>query len=130
MSAHAIAVFEQKVLLLLSDDNPNQKHPNSWGLIGGQTENNETPEETLLREFEEETTIVPHNFQLLIEIPEANTTLYLVELDANEASLVKIGNEGVALKFFSLSAFKQLPFYTRLLKEYPEYLKLFIGFIA
>ncbi len=130
MSAHALAIHDQKILLLLSDNNPNQEHPNSWSIIGGQGEGSETPEQTLLREFKEETTVTPQNYQFLTEIPEANTTLFLVELSDREAQSVKLGNEGVDIRFFSLAEFKELPLYARLLNEYPDYVKLFIGFLV
>ena len=121
MSSHAIAMFEKKILLLLSDDNPIQAHPNSWGLIGGQSEENETPMETLLREFEEEASIRPKSIHFLVKIPN-RTNLFLVELSETEAKNIQLGNEGVALRFFSLSEFKELPLYHRITHQFPQYL--------
>ncbi len=130
MAAHAIVLHNQKILLLLSDSNPKQEYPNDWTLIGGQEEPNETPEQTFLREFKEETTISPHRYQFLTEVPEGNSNLFLVELSDGEARSVKVGNEGVELRFFTQEEFKQLPLYKRLEKKYPDYLNLFIDFLT
>lgn len=130
MAAHAIALHQQKILLLHTDNNPDQSYPNDWTLIGGQSENGETPEQTLLREFEEETNIKPQNIQFLAEIPEGNTTLFIVELTDREVQSLKVGNEGTELRFFNQAEFKQLPIYKRLEQKYSDYLKLFIDFLT
>lgn len=43
-----------KLLIYLRDDIPNIPFPNHWDLFGGIIEEGETPEETLVREIEEE----------------------------------------------------------------------------
>lgn len=42
------------ILLQLRDDNPEISYPGYWALPGGRTEGSETPEETAVRELDEE----------------------------------------------------------------------------
>ncbi|MHB8694528.1 MAG: NUDIX domain-containing protein [Solirubrobacteraceae bacterium] len=45
------------VALQLRDDRPDIHNPNCWGLFGGALKEGETPEQTVVREIEEETTV-------------------------------------------------------------------------
>lgn len=56
MSAGIILVDPQgRVLLQLRDDKPGIMYPGHWGITGGAADTGETPEQTALRETEEET---------------------------------------------------------------------------
>lgn len=43
-----------EVLLYLRDDKENLSYPNQWAILGGEVEENETPEQTIKREMKEE----------------------------------------------------------------------------
>jgi 8-oxo-dGTP pyrophosphatase MutT (NUDIX family) len=118
--AHAVAVFNGKILLLLTD---------SWNLIGGKIAGSESPLQALLREFEDETTISPTDYSFLAELPEAETSLYLVNLSEEEARNISLSNQGSELRFFSLSQLQELPFYHRLRNEFPAYLPLITQYL-
>jgi 8-oxo-dGTP diphosphatase len=45
---------DRRLLIYLRDDNPEIPFPNHWDLFGGHLENDETPEQALVREVKEE----------------------------------------------------------------------------
>lgn len=45
---------EREILLQLRDNKPDLEYPNCWGTFGGQIEEEETPQEALVREIKEE----------------------------------------------------------------------------
>ena len=52
-----------KLLIYLRDDKPEIPFPNHWDLFGGHVEENETPEEALVRELKEELNIDVSNYK-------------------------------------------------------------------
>ena len=52
--ANIILLNRESVLLQLRDNIPNISYPDYWALPGGKTEDRETPEQTAIRELEEE----------------------------------------------------------------------------
>ena len=52
-----------EILLLLRDNIPTIPHPNMWDLPGGHVEENESPEECIIREMNEELNIILENFE-------------------------------------------------------------------
>ena len=59
-------ILFQEGNILLGKRSANRKfYPNVWDLIGGHSEQGETPEETLIREFQEELGIIPTKFVYL-----------------------------------------------------------------
>ncbi len=107
MTAHCLAIHNRKLLLMLRDNNPEIKDPNKWGLIGGVGEKDETPEQTLLREFEEETCVRPNTYNYIMNFGDKH--LFSVSLTDEEVSQLRIGNEGQKLGFFSLDELFQIP---------------------
>ena len=57
------------LLIYLRDDKPEISFPNHWDLFGGQVEENETPEQALIRELKEELNIdvVDYHFSKTFE---------------------------------------------------------------
>ena len=110
-----IVVADQRVLLLLRDDNPEIRDPNCWQLPGGGVEENETPDEAVKRELQEEIGIIPSSLRFLIS-PSAETHVYLARLTNEEVKNIKKGNEGKDLRFFSFDELSQTPL-TRKLKD-------------
>ena len=45
---------KKEILLLLRDDIPNIPFPNTWDILGGHMDENETPEKCIVREMKEE----------------------------------------------------------------------------
>ncbi|WP_172298683.1 NUDIX domain-containing protein [Pseudoruegeria sp. HB172150] len=105
-----------EVLSLLRDDRPDIPFPGLWDLPGGGREGAETPEETALRELEEETGLLldpalvvwrevfdswvapgrPPNWFLVAEVPEG-------VLDEPV-----LGDEGQELRWFEITEFLEL----------------------
>lgn len=108
MQSFGITTYNNKFLLLLRDNNPAISDPNCWSLVGGNSEGDETPEETLLREFEEETSVKPTNYSFLMQEPMSEIYIYFVQLSDEEASQIKLGNEGQELKFFTLEEIENI----------------------
>ena len=103
----ALIIHDQKILLLLRDNNPNISDPNAWQLPGGQTEEGESPLETVRRELEEEISMVPDDLRCLGKTA-SEIFVYVSFLKDTEVEHIKLGNEGQELKFFSLQDIKNL----------------------
>lgn len=56
---------KSEVLLFLRDDKPTLPYPNMWDVLGGHNEENETPEDCIVREMKEEINLELKNFHLL-----------------------------------------------------------------
>ncbi len=108
MQAHALPVYNKKLLLMLRDNKPEIPNPNCWSLIGGKSSEGETPEQTLIREFLEETNVAPERIQYMMKWPGTETHLFFVPLSESEATTIRLGNEGQALRFFSIYEIEDL----------------------
>ena len=53
-----------EILLLLRDNIPTIPYPNMWDLPGGHVEENESPEESIIREMKEELNLMLDDFDL------------------------------------------------------------------
>ena len=53
----AAAIIQNKKILLLKRSQSTKKYPGCWTFPGGKSEKNETPEETVIREVKEETSL-------------------------------------------------------------------------
>ena len=128
MRSHAITVFNGKLLLLLSPATPLPGTSLYWNLIGGLAQGDETPVQTLLREFEDYAAITPTDYTLLLTLPE-ETHIFLVRLSEDEARNVRIGERGIDVRFFSLEQLIGLPMYHRIYNEFPSYVSLYTRFL-
>jgi 8-oxo-dGTP diphosphatase len=99
-----------KILLHLRDNNPSIPFPNTWQLLGGAREPNETPEETIRREIKEEIEINLKDIKLLkiYNYPEITEHIFHVIMDL-DLEKVKL-NEGQKIEFFSKEQAKKLNF--------------------
>ena len=122
-ASFGLVTHQKKLLLLLRDDIPTINDPNTWSLIGGTAEEGETPEETLLREIEEEIGVKPTNNQLLYVRKDRPVPIYFVPLTDQEASQVKLGDEGQRLQFFELYEVESLPRTKGTTQNWPTYRK-------
>ncbi|BCX14656.1 MAG: hypothetical protein KatS3mg088_339 [Patescibacteria group bacterium] len=106
-SSGAFVVHKGKILLLKRDNNPKIPNPNCWSIIGGVVEKGETFEEALIRETQEEICIKPKNYSLLGQLKmfkdKITRAIFLIILDEDEASKVRLGNEGQKLSWFTPS---------------------------
>ena len=132
-SSGAIVTHNKKVLLILRDDDPAVEDANKWGVPGGMHEPGETPDEALLREFQEELGVIPRDFKLLgcyekeVDRP---GYIYQVRLSDEEADNLVLGDEGQEFRFFTtdelMSNSNLTDFITRYAKRHGEKLKLYI----
>ncbi len=58
---------KNQVLLFLRDDKPEIPYPNMWDVLGGHVDQDETPEECIIRETKEEIDFELKDFQFLCE---------------------------------------------------------------
>lgn len=121
MQAHAMPIYNNKILLILRDNVDDIPFPNCWGLIGGKALDDESPEETLLRKFEEETSVKPKNYQYMLKWPGRDTHMFFVALTEQEVKKLKIGAKGQELKFFLVDEIESLPLAGTFGKEFPNY---------
>ena len=91
----------KQILLLLRDDIPSIPYPNMWDIPGGHVENNETPEQCIIRELKEEMDLDIEGFHLFSVIEFADRTEYTfwqkMDLDIAKIKLT----EGQRLKWFT-----------------------------
>ncbi len=92
---------KQQVLLFLRDNKPDLPYRNMWDVPGGHVEENETPEECIVREMKEEMNIDLKDFQLFCEKEFDDRIEYTywkkANLNITEINLM----EGQCLKWFT-----------------------------
>ncbi len=126
--SHAFITHNNKVLLFHRDNKPTIKDPDCWDIIGGHSDEGETPDQTLIREIQEELSITPKVFNQILSEPDVwnvGTYLYHIQLSDEEISQIKLGNEGQEVKFFQpeeLTNLKLTQNLTKYLKNYPSLL--------
>ncbi|MFX0066560.1 MAG: NUDIX hydrolase [Candidatus Hermodarchaeota archaeon] len=77
MKICAAGILLKKGKILLGKRSADLKfYPNVWDLIGGHCKGNETPEQTLLRELQEEIGVRPTKFVHLEVLYELNSEIY------------------------------------------------------
>lgn len=127
--AGALLVHDQKVLLVLRDNIQGIYNPNTWSLIGGALEDNETHEEALRRELFEEIGVVPKTFtqfRTCITKKGRDCKYYFSSLTAEEKENLELGDEGQELKFFKFEELSKITLsgeIERLVTDSPEALK-------
>ncbi len=124
-SASAFITHNNKLLVLHRDNIPTITDPDKWSVIGGGIEDDETPEEGMQREIKEESNLTPKNLKYLgrLDFGDHEVYCYTAKLDDDEATQVKLGNEGSEIKFVSYDEVKALPLTKNLqyyLEKYPE----------
>lgn len=92
---------ENKVLLLLRDNYPHIKYPNTWDIPGGQLEKKETPEGCIVREMNEEMGLNLIDFQLFEQrqFPDRLEYTFWKRLNLDVGNIVL--TEGQELRWFS-----------------------------
>lgn len=88
----------------LRDDLPTIAWPAHWSLLGGGTDDGESPAETIVRELDEEAGLAPRHLTELFEIRDERgsgqlITFFAADWDGNETRLPLA--EGVKLQFFA-----------------------------
>ncbi len=96
--------------MLHRDDVPNITDPDCWGVVGGHSEEGETPEETLKREVLEEIGITIQNPEFLRNIDDNGENLFMYHVGLNDEDLesLRLGDEGQEMDFFNLDDLKNL----------------------
>lgn len=99
MTSHGIIVYRGKILLILRDDKPDIPYPNYWAPLGGNSQGDELPEETLKRELREEGNLEIKNYVYLGDM-QLDAHLFFIKITDEMHSKVKKGNEGQKLEYF------------------------------
>lgn len=116
---------QQQVLLVLRDNKSSIPFPNTWALLGGYLEENETPEVAIRRELVEELEIElgEVNFFKSYFWEECDEHIFWTRLDL-DISQIQL-QEGQKLAYFSREELNQLEFashYDQILSEFFEVL--------
>lgn len=121
---HAVAVFVEAPEGIPLVKDPNKPLPHFWKLPGGKGEDDETPEESGVREMEEETgVIVPLELaDAIYEEPRRGHDFHLIHAKVPFLKGFKgRGVEGEIVRLFDLEEIKSLsdlmPSHRRILKE-------------
>jgi len=97
---------KRQILLLLRDDIPSISYPNMWDVPGGHVENNETPEECIVREMKEEMNLTLDGFKLFSKVEFDDRIEYTFWASANfDVEEIEL-SEGQKLKWFTIAEAK------------------------
>ena len=112
---------QQQVLLVLRDNKSSIPFPNTWALLGGYLEENETPEAGIRRELLEELDLELDDIKFFKSYfwEECDEHIFWGEIDL-DLSRVKL-HEGQKLAYFSKEQLNQLEFashYHEILSEF------------
>jgi 8-oxo-dGTP diphosphatase len=101
----------REVLMILRDDKPGIKYPNTWDLPGGHLEGDETPQNCIRREMSEELPGLSLGaFQLYkdADFPDRIDHIFWTTLDATEEDLNRILREGQRTAWMSRSKLREV----------------------
>lgn len=117
---------EEKVLLVLRDNKPSIPCPNTWALLGGYIEENESPTEAIRRELREEIGIEIDEVKFFKnyswEQCDEHIFWQTIDLDVTKIEL----NEGQRIAYFDKKELPNLEFashYGEILTEFFDYLE-------
>jgi 8-oxo-dGTP diphosphatase len=116
---------QQQVLLVLRDNKSSIPFPNTWALLGGFLEKNESPEVAIRRELVEEMELELGEVKFFKSYfwEECDEHIFLTRLDL-DISQIKL-HEGQKLAYFSREEINQLKFashYDQILAEFFDFL--------
>ena len=97
---------EKQVLLFLRDDKPDILYPNMWDVPGGHVDNDEAPEQCIVREMKEEMDLDLEKFQLFSVMEFTDRIEYTFWKKANLDIQSITLHEGQKLKWFTESEAK------------------------
>ena len=107
-----IIFYDEKKRILLQDRKSISKFGEEWGFFGGGIENDETPEEAVVREVKEELDYQLNNYSFLKEVhyvtSEFNITLYAFIAPLKDKLKKFNQKEGKKMKLYSLEQAKKL----------------------
>ena len=92
---------EKQVLLFLRDDKPDILYPNMWDVPGGHVDNDEAPEQCIVREMKEEMDLDLEKFQLFSVMEFTDRIEYTFWKKANLDIQSITLHEGQKLKWFT-----------------------------
>lgn len=126
----AFMTHEHRLLMLQRDVNA-PTNANKWGIIGGESEGNETSFGTIFREVLEETCIRPATIIFIGRLRDSDTDMYHIPLTDDEARQILLGDEGEELRFFTLPELDniQISNWVRdsALPQFREFLEMTLG---
>ncbi|MBI4948476.1 NUDIX hydrolase [Candidatus Berkelbacteria bacterium] len=114
--AKAFLLYNDKILTVLRDNNPEINFPDMWDIPGGRREEGETPFECLEREVMEEVNVkiferdVIWQLEVISDVnPGKTTQLYALNLTDQQVKEIKLGNEGQCWKFMEINDYLSHP---------------------
>lgn len=104
--AKALVIFDGKFVMVQRDNKPNILNPGKWNLPGGGIDGDETPEETLVRELQEEINLTPTHIEPMgtTRYADGDTIVYRFAVRPTHEEMLKIHlvSEGQELRWFTL----------------------------
>jgi 8-oxo-dGTP diphosphatase len=104
--AAVLIMSTDKILLFHRDNIPTIPSPDCWQLVGGGIEENETPEQALVREVNEEVSFDLNNFEFIAKIKGQfgeNVWFYVAFVNKDQERLFKHGKgEGQEIGWFTI----------------------------
>ena len=104
--AAVLIMSTDKILLFHRDNIPTIPSPECWQLVGGGIEENETPEQALVREVNEEVSFDLNNFEFIAKIKGQfgeNVWFYVAFVNKDQERLFKHGKgEGQEIGWFTI----------------------------
>ncbi|MDZ8242263.1 MAG: NUDIX domain-containing protein [Nostoc sp. ChiQUE01a] len=118
---------QQQVLLVLRDNKSSIPFPNTWALLGGYIEENESPEATIRRELVEEMELELGEIKFFKSYywQECDEHIFWTQLDLDISQITL--HEGQKLAYFSREEIKELEFashYDQILAEFFDFLAM------
>jgi len=110
-SSKALIIYRGKLLLFLRDNDSSIPDPNTWSLVGGEVDGEESYEQAMVREMNEEINVTPKKTKYLGKIQTPNGishAIFLVKPTNEEVAKIKIGDEGQKVEFFGIDEIKKL----------------------
>ena len=105
-------INNDRVLMIQRDDKPGLRYAGLWDFPGGGREDNETPEECVIREVSEELGIVLTSDQILhkrlhpaMHDPRLNGYFTVAKISDNDIENIVFGDEGQGWKMLDIDEF-------------------------
>lgn len=108
-------LWDGKVVTYLRDNKPGLTWAGLWDLPGGGRENNETPDECVIREVQEEfgftldpSKIVWRKTYPSMQLPDQNAVFMVARIDQSDIGNITFGGEGECWKLMTIDEYLKL----------------------
>lgn len=104
-----LLIYKKDKFLLFKRSSKETTNANKYGLLGGGIEENETPEQAIVREVMEEAGVVLNTFKKLKKYTYDGLIIHLFYTNKFNEKDIKLNNEHSSSKWFNFDELKELP---------------------